>query len=485
VAERILLLDRWEAGIAQRRELVDVSAKGNRSFFRNEIFQAQPLPVSPQEWHLPESEVFEFDYSSSQRPSQAGDLPVLDDVTIDSIVSLMQDSHCSAADRVEAFRSVSHRFYVNCEQVREMLGIVRDGNSRMDLLVMIFFRIADVHNEKLFRVCFEDCENIFSLQSRLGYLAFFPFIQPEQFKFQFDFSFNDQRMAANLLFSAFMTKEGELNVKDPEYFLPDGTQDPLTMGIPRSWEQLDRMPRAGVFRAYYTCPPEDRKWEMRKKNLETYGGWSLGDMQAETVNWWATLKGVPEEVLIYLSFLLQSFEDPADAFRVVVGGDGKTFGFSEFQKSVDRMKFEKLKNPPKPKTPLPPSTEADPPPTEEQRLKIIFRFLNTSGEGNCSLGEFSMLAWLWKEIKQCVRNFATFIHRMFHGDLAAAWEYIDFQKRGKVNLDQFAKVCKKSGYFGMAKPIFDYLDADDNGALTEEKFYELEKFLAKEKSRSM
>eukprot|EP00929_Paragymnodinium_shiwhaense_P086776 TRINITY_DN47210_c0_g1_i1.p1 TRINITY_DN47210_c0_g1~~TRINITY_DN47210_c0_g1_i1.p1 ORF type:complete len:1295 (+),score=272.31 TRINITY_DN47210_c0_g1_i1:211-4095(+) len=109
VAERLLLLDRWEAGVARRKELVDVSARGNRSFLRNELFQAQPLPVSPQEWHLPESEVFEFDYASSQRPSQMGDLPILDEQTLDTIVSVIQESICSANERVDALKGHSER----------------------------------------------------------------------------------------------------------------------------------------------------------------------------------------------------------------------------------------------------------------------------------------------------------------------------------------------------------------------------------------
>merc|ERR1719359_2270907 len=69
VAERLLLLDRWETSVARRLGRADTSQRGNFSQIRNEQFQERPLRVaSVQEWNMPEKDVFEFDYSSGKRP---------------------------------------------------------------------------------------------------------------------------------------------------------------------------------------------------------------------------------------------------------------------------------------------------------------------------------------------------------------------------------------------------------------------------------
>merc|ERR1719221_1690138 len=132
------------------------------------------------------------------------------------------------------------------------------GTPRADLVVMFFFRLVDVHNEKLFRVRFEEDSEELVLASRLGHLAFFPWVQPEQLWFQFDLKHHDERVAANQLVFALAAKEGAGNMRNLSFMHDDGRRDPLTFGVPRSWEQIDRMPRNGVLKAFYTCSPEDR-----------------------------------------------------------------------------------------------------------------------------------------------------------------------------------------------------------------------------------
>eukprot|EP00438_Fugacium_kawagutii_P000510 Skav217671 [mRNA] locus=scaffold2919:261400:275320:+ [translate_table: standard] len=70
VAQRLLLLDRWESVINKRKGRVDISSRGNASHFRNELHAGQPLRSgSVAEWTLPEADEFELDYVSSKRPT--------------------------------------------------------------------------------------------------------------------------------------------------------------------------------------------------------------------------------------------------------------------------------------------------------------------------------------------------------------------------------------------------------------------------------
>merc|ERR1719271_205467 len=100
-------------------------------------------------------------------------------------------------DQVDALRSVSHYIYLTSFQFRRLLGIYKDDVPRAELFIVFFFRIVDIWNEKIFRVRFEDPAELTRLQERLGYILFFPYVQPEQSPIKYDFANYDERVAAN------------------------------------------------------------------------------------------------------------------------------------------------------------------------------------------------------------------------------------------------------------------------------------------------
>merc|ERR1719188_2890102 len=105
-----------------------------------------------------------------------------------------------------------------------MIGYFRHEQDRADIFVTFYLRIVDMQNAKMFRVRFEKREEVVKLQRRLGYASFFPFLQPENAKFELDLSRNDQRLCA-MMFVQLATKEKfPHNLHDYGYTRADGTE---------------------------------------------------------------------------------------------------------------------------------------------------------------------------------------------------------------------------------------------------------------------
>jgi Ca2+-binding EF-hand superfamily protein len=411
-------------------------------------------------------------------------MPELDQTTFYNMLICVQESECSPADRVAVFRKISHRIYINCYQMRETLGLLRDGSARSDLMVMMFFRVVDMHNEKIFRVRFEDPAEVVRMQCRLGFLAFFPYIQNEQMHIELDFAFHDQRMAAGIIISL-AEKENPRNIRDASVFLPDGTQDHQTLlaGIPPSWKQMDKIPKDRIFKADYLCSPDDRKFEARKRLLTEYGFWHIGKSQSSTaaeeeelreqdVMWWQTLAGVPEDAITFLMFVQRdrmSFENVfakcSNSSSLDLRAKMTCSQFLDGMKALKMFVFKK-----KGKVNLE---------EEQERLKTVFRFLDTSGEGLLSFGEWMVLGKIWAEVELSIQNFANFLLRMFGTDLDEAWDYFDTRGKGTVKLDQWQRGCMDSGYFGPSKQIFHFLDKDVNGQIDRHEMQIFEDFQVK------
>ena len=106
----------------------------------------------------------------------------------------------------------------------------------------------------MYKAQLEDFSDVLTLRRRLGFARTFPYIQPEFEQFQLNLERHDERICMTALL-ALSTRENAGNIRHPmhlgqthsilvlagsrrfgRYILPDGTVDPLKMGIPRSWE---------------------------------------------------------------------------------------------------------------------------------------------------------------------------------------------------------------------------------------------------------
>jgi Ca2+-binding EF-hand superfamily protein len=318
-------------------------------------------------------------------------------------------------------------------------------------------------NEKIFRVRFEDDSELETLRQRLGYVIFFPFIQPERAQFTLDLSMHDQRLASNLLV-VLMSKEGYQNASCTLTH-PDGTEEELPAGILRKWEHLDNIPKAGVFTANYSCAPEDRSFAARKQLFQSVGGWKM-NVQEHEVLWWSGVNHAPPDVVKLMEFFVINFHNAMEPFHMILNQDSGNGGeddgvpaisFQAFQVGLERLSCKKFAGP-----------------DEAQRQRDIFRYLDSHGEGELSEGEWGVLEQMFKEMMLDLEEFVKFLARAFNHApdfLDRAWGAIDEDGSGNLTKDEWRHIVKrKLRYFGPCGKIYAFLDMDDEGGVSEEEF---------------
>jgi len=258
--------------------------------------------------------------------------------------------------------------------------------------------------------------------------------------------------------------EDPFNLKNPVYLRADGVVDPLTQGIPRSWEVLDKMPKAGKFSVTYRGAPDNRNYQARVQMMEKYGFWKL-EVEEDEVMWWSSLKEAPEDVLEYLEFITNRFETVREAFVAIDGEGGNgVVTLREFEAAYREMGCKKF------------WSRKDKDGSEEsRRIEGVFRWLDPDESGQVSEIEFLLLDKLFKEITLSIREFVEFCERMF-ADLEEAWTFLDDDGSGEIDYSEWVEACTKIGYRGPVEPIFNYLDKDDEGHVSLDEFQELEKF---------
>eukprot|EP00440_Ansanella_granifera_P074981 gb/GFBE01081375.1/.p1 GENE.gb/GFBE01081375.1/~~gb/GFBE01081375.1/.p1 ORF type:complete len:1536 (+),score=380.10 gb/GFBE01081375.1/:1-4608(+) len=464
VAQALALLDRWESGIAKRKELTDISENGDYSCVRNVMYAHQSLsldaskPRSFDQWVIPEKEILELDYVTHLRPDCKG--AVLDEDSFIKFMGILEQAECDGRTVIQVTRLVAHHINLSSPQMRRLLGIYKTSELRADALVCTFFRIIDIHNEKVFRVRYEEQSELDKLRDRLGYLVFFTYIQPEQTTYDLNFAKYDQRLAANIILSMGASEKRD-NIANYRYTLPDGTVDLMPQGLPRSWDKFTAMPKEGVFRFSYKCSPEDRNFKMRMNMLQTYGRWKV-EVAEEDVMWWAAPNEAPEDVVEFVFWLRSKFENTAKAFAAFDGPDGNgVISIREFEEGMKRLKCRKFKGK-----------------DEKQRWSTIFRYLDPSGEGQVSKMEFLTLDQFWEEVKTSIVEFLEWSHRAFGHDIQTLWNALDEDQSGSIQRDEWEESLDKVGYFGPSGPIFSYVDEDDEGSISWDEFEALNTFQA-------
>jgi len=465
VAQQLLLLDRWECVVNRRNGRQDVSQRGNQSQLRNECHQGRSLHLSVNmlnEWVIPEFGEFECDYVTSYHPKKGS--KVLSDALWESLMMVMYDSPCAPQDRLKVLKSISHQFFLSSSHIRHLVGFFRNDSDREDALVFFWPRVVDKYNAKIFRVRFEKQEDVVRLQERLGYVSFFPYMQPENARFRFNMSVYEQRLAASL-FVTLMLREMPGNIKDPLYERRDGSRDSLVMGVPRSWADLKGCPSDGIFSGRYSCAPENRDYEFRRRLAETYGYYDakiMAGTKEQDIMWWTGLTEPPEDVLDLLEFFISRFQNCDEAFRKIVSlSDTKSqlITLRVFQSALRAMECGKFKGE-----------------DETKRLQAIFRYLDPGGEGSISLDEWRVLGQLWSEFDLTIREFVQFLQIAFGEDLSDAWNALDDDGSGSLSQQEWFEAVEKIGYFGPARVIFALLDNTDDGSIEKDEFEVLEKY---------
>lgn len=457
VAERLLLLDRWESGLSLKRGRTDISQKGDHSVIRNPEFMNQPLTVSMVEWHMPVCDSLELDYSSTRRPPAKA--KALDDLTLSNILMTLQLSGCTVKSQIAVLRMVSHHMFLTSKQLRLCFGVYGKEEYYAELVVIFLNQIVDIENQKMFRVRIEDEALLYELGRRLGFVTMFTFMQPEQSRFTLDFADREHRIVTNLLM-IISKSEDTWNLRNPVYILANGQRDPLPQGVPRAWEKLEEIPTGGHLSLTYTCAPELRNFKKRKELLENYLCWPISARVGADVMWWASLKDVPADVLLFLDFVLVKYGNLMDAFRAIDGEGGNgVLSLREFEEGYKGMGCHKFAGP-----------------QELERVRFLFRWLDPSGEGTVSKPEFMIFDQILREVQLSIEEFVEFCVRTFGDELEEAFLFLDADHSGEIDKTEWKDACKSIGYLGPCMSIFSYCDKDDEGTISMDEFLCLEKF---------
>eukprot|EP00931_Biecheleriopsis_adriatica_P035263 TRINITY_DN20300_c0_g1_i2.p1 TRINITY_DN20300_c0_g1~~TRINITY_DN20300_c0_g1_i2.p1 ORF type:complete len:1477 (+),score=305.27 TRINITY_DN20300_c0_g1_i2:143-4573(+) len=459
VAEQLQLLDRWESSTADRKDLAITSASGFRSNTRNETYQdrkiLQPGMTSFGDFLLPENGQLVLDYVSSKTPPR--DAEALDADAFNSILVSIQKSHCAELERIQAVKLISHLWYLDALQMRALMGIFRESSVRAEIFVSLSPQLIDMHNEKVFRARFENYEETRLLLSRLGHCSCFPFIQPEQTSFTFDFGAYDQRLAFHCLYTLALV-EGIANLKDVTWTFEDGTVSTFPTGIPRAWDKFPAIPTYGVFRCHYVCSADTRAFKLRQKLYEKYTYRQAPE--EDEVRWWSSMTQIPEDVIVFVEFINTKYQDIWQPFLIIDGEDGNgEISLMEFKAGIPAMKCKKFAGP----------NEAD-------RIVSVFRYLDPDGGGLVSKQEWEVLQQIIEEIQLSIKEFVQFCLRAF-GSLEGAWKALDEDGSGEIDQSEWCSTLLRNGYFGLSRPIFSFIDMDDEGTVSWDEFVQLEKFV--------
>jgi len=434
--------------------LAVVSEGRTRSQVRNARYQDTKLQVNHiAEFNLPEHGWLCLDYSSLKKPPETAQ--PLDKDAFLRILMLLQRSSKQAEDQINAVAMTSHLWYLDSLQMRALTGIFELSTSRADMFVRLATRLIDLHNEKIFRARFSEAEYR-SLLDRLGYVFYFPFMQPEQTSFVLDLSSWDQRVAASIL-CKLQKEEGSI-LKEARIVRENGEVDSLIAGVPASWQTVEQIETTGTLHLTYDCSVDQRKLGFRASLMEKYGYCSP---PVDKIMWWMSLRSCPDDVVELVEYLHGKFKTLEEAFHFIDQEGGGQVSPQEFEEGVVRkMGCRKFGGT-----------------NERERLQKIFRFLDPDGGGVVSINEWKVLDQIYQEIRLSTKEFVEFCHRTFGPDLQSAWQALDADGSNEVSFAEWTAACERHRFFGPAKPIFQYIDTDDTGAIGGQEFHVLEEFV--------
>ncbi|CAE7202292.1 unnamed protein product [Symbiodinium microadriaticum] len=437
VAELLKMLDAWESSVAKAKGLEDRSKYGNWSSVRNCVHQSITVR-SLTEWILPCSELLFLDFVTWRRPAK--DTTTFPAERWDEMMVQLAQAPLQQEAKVHVLRGLADRIYLSAAQCRQLVAVFGDRTFRLEALTFLLLRLSDPQNMKMIvsRIAPDEWDE---LKLRLGTLTLFPYIQPEQYRFVFDTTIPEDRLAACLTVRMNLKESpGRLgNLRQPRLVLTDKSEFAFDRGVPATWKDLQTIPN-GLLSWQYMAAPEDRSLDMRIENLLRYGGWNT-EIQSSKVIWWADVQAVPEAVSTFLVHVMRHFKhNLRAAFQMIDGPDGNgKLSLREFKDAFGRLGWREFK--------------------DSEKAVELFRYLDPDRGGSISWEEWQVMDNLLKELQLAILELLQYVDRTF-GSVEVAYEFLDKDGSDSVDLDEWCQAIKSMGYHGPSGVIYKYLCAD-------------------------
>jgi len=500
VVQHLMLLNRWQLHLWRKANLVDVSMDGKGKCLRNTLLDGRFVTWAENDWRLPASGQLSFDFVALYRPP-ANATAVAPDAWGQVLAALadLVAPKVRGGDKEDPFvrkqvakvqwalRALSSRVWLLTRQLRNLLCVFLNRQDRGEVLTAFFLRCVDwpINNK-----C---CQPKFSrhhwkdLSSRLGYMNVFPYGQPEMSFHVIDLEKWEQRRCFHTLVRL-AAAEDSVNIKNP---MMDKDANPNTpafqpfvAGIPKSWDELDNIPMQGLVQCTYNCAVDRQNLKVRRRLAASVGGWS--HLPDTAFDLWSCLEDVPLEVLKVVMFMIRQWGSTDGAFAALNTQPDNMLNHKEFVDGLAKAGCCRTRRPKKPgmpgqqgstarPVPMRTETEEEADPAQMEALSSVFRYLDTSHDGDISSKEFETLERVWRELQQSMYELKRDL-TVFYGSLQTAFEAIDLDESGAISFEEFKKCVAATHFDGPVQEIFMFIDLNGDTEIDGHEFWELDNY---------
>jgi len=108
-------------------------------------------------------------------------------------------------------------------------------------------------------------------------------------------------------------------------------------------------------------------------------------------------------------------------------------------------------------------------------ISSVFRYLDTSHDGDISAREFETLERVWRELQQSMFELKRDLE-VYYGSLQNAFEAIDLDESGAISFEEFKKCVEATHFDGPVQEIFMFIDLNGDAEIDGPEFFELENY---------
>jgi len=315
----------------------------------------------------------------------------------------------------------------------------------------------------------------------------FPYGQPEMSFHVIDLEKWEQRRCFHTLVRL-AAAEDSVNIKNP---MMDKDANPNTpafqpfvAGIPKSWDELDNIPMQGLVQCTYNCAVDRQNLKVRRRLAASVGGWS--HLPDTAFDLWSCLEDVPLEVLKVVMFMIRQWGSTDGAFAALNTQPDNMLNHKEFVDGLAKAGCCRTRRPKKPgmpgqqgstarPVPMRTETEEEADPAQMEALSSVFRYLDTSHDGDISSKEFETLERVWRELQQSMYELKRDL-TVFYGSLQTAFEAIDLDESGAISFEEFKKCVAATHFDGPVQEIFMFIDLNGDTEIDGHEFWELDNY---------